>query len=62
MNKGVYSLLHLKPTLPATEDETGYEALTWTKIPKATGTWEIGDEYDLIEFNANDSSITLFVF
>ncbi len=61
LTSGSNSSIWISPTLPATEDETGYEALTWTKIPKVTGNWEIGDEYDLIEFNANDSDITEYV-
>lgn len=61
LTSGSNSKIYISATLPATEDNTGYSALTWTQIKKSTGTWEVGAEYDLIEFNANDSDVTEYV-
>lgn len=39
------SALYISSTLPATEDEAGYEALTWVKIGEITNFGTRGDEY-----------------
>lgn len=45
------STLSVSAATPATEDQTGYEALTFTEVGKVVSIGEIGDEAEDIAFN-----------
>ena len=46
---GSGSLLYVSAALPSTEDQTGFEALTWTQVTEVTEIGEYGKEWDSIE-------------
>lgn len=43
--------LYISATLPATEDQAGYEALTWTEIGDLSDFGEYGRQYAEVTFN-----------
>lgn len=44
------SSLHVSAALPATFDNTGYSALTFTEVGEITAIGELGREYNLVTF------------
>ena len=54
----IYTEFYIASGKPATENETGYEALTWTKVAKPINLPERGDSQEDVSENALDTGRT----
>lgn len=58
VQSGADAVLAISATLPATNDQTGFEALSFTDIGEAMEYGEVGPEYQEIEYNTFTNRIT----